>query len=784
MPKQYPREPRERGSMRFRVLGAVEVFDGCRWRRAGTAKQRTLLAELLINVGSVVSRDRLTDELWGDDPPAGAANQVYGNVARLRKLVGDPEGKLLVTHSPGYRLSATPCEIDSGRFEELAEDGRRALAADRFGEASERLAEALGLWHGRAYADVPATGAVRAEVNRLEEERLSAQAARIDADLALGRHDGLVAELMALTQTNPLRERAWKQLMLALYRCGRQADALEAYRRAHRVLGDELGITPGPALQRLHQRILDADPSLETSVTERAGAADPGGADGVVEPSTVLPRQLPADVANFTGRVSELGRLDALAAGDADTVVICAITGTAGIGKTALALRWAHRAASRFTDGQLHIDLRGFATTAPVSPLDALIRMLRALGVPPERIPADIDEAAALYRSLLAGRRALVMLDNAATAEQVRPLLPGSPGCLVLITSRDRLTGLTARDGAVRLTLDALSPAEARLLLDDLLGSGRLARESAAAGELAAGGAHMPLALRIAAARLADQPHRRIADYVAELGRGDPLAKLTLDDGSDNGIRIAFDLSYRTLDADARRLFRRFALVPGTDIAVDAVAALDDAGRDRAYALLETLARGHLVEPRAPGRYGMHDLLAAYAADRTTHDDPEPERRAALDRLLAWYLEHIDGAAQRLVPGVSPGTRGTDDQLFTSQPSALAWLEAEYANLAALIDHVVSNNSEVGVPSWFLGDARGGYLWLRQHLSEWPKVVHAEGGRSKGTHGARAQAAILIHLADLCAELGHWSRATTLYRKASTTSRRAGWPEGVSASGG
>jgi len=441
--------------VRIRVLGPMEVFDGHEWRPMGALKMRALLARLVIDAGRVVSVDQLADELWGASVPATVANQVHGYVGRLRRLLDDAGARMLVTRVPGYQLCLGEDECDAQSFAALAAQGRRTLVEGSADKASEQLTEALAQWRGDAYCDVPQTPAVQAEVLRLSEARLVTVEARIAADLACGRHAALIGELRGLTQTHPLRETLWHPYLLALFRSGRQADALFAYQQLCGVLDAELGVAPSQALRELRQSIVAA----ETAVT-------PGPRE------SLTPSQLPPDVGGFVGRRHELDRIDTLlTSGAATDLPIVTITGPAGVGKTALAVHWAHRTRTRFPDGQLYVNLEGFSPDkSSMDPAHALRGFLETLDVAPHRIPVDTQAQAALLRSLLADRRMTVLLDNARDADQVRPLLPGTASCAVVVTSRDPLSGLSTQFAAHTVSLDVLTETEARQLLVARLG--------------------------------------------------------------------------------------------------------------------------------------------------------------------------------------------------------------------------------------------------------------------------------------------------------------------------
>jgi DNA-binding SARP family transcriptional activator len=768
-----------RGRMRFRILGPLETFDGSCWAGLGASKPRTLLATLLINAGSVVSLDQISAELWGESPPKTAANQVYGYVMRLRRLLGDSDGRLLVRRSPGYQLAVAPEEIDSGLFAALVEQGDAALRAGQAHQAAEHLAEALALWRGPALVDVPVTPLVEAATARLQEQRLAAVEARVEADLACGRHAAVVGELRDLLNDEPLREQLWAHLMLALYRCGRQADALAAYQRLHRLLNEELGIEPAAALQRLHQRILQTDPDLDPP-----GASPPPAAvTGAGPPAPVeAPRHLPADVSGFTGRTKDLKALDELLDDRTEDrgMTIAVITGTAGVGKTTLAVRWAHHIARQYPDGQLYANLRGYSGPAPVRPIEVLTQFLRALGVAPEQIPVDVDEAAARFRSLVADKRVLLLLDNAASADQVQPLLPGSPTCAVIITSRDRLGALVAGVGASPLCLDTLPPQDALDLLTRVVGRGRVWAEPDVAAELARLCGYLPLALRVAAANLASRPHQRIASYVAELAaEEDRLAALMVDGDEQTAVHAAFDMSYQRLPEPAQRLFRLLGLVPGPSFGPDAAAALAGTTATQARRLLDRLASAHMIDEIGESRFGFHDLLRHFAGDRARHDETAADRDAASRRLLTWYLQTIDTAGRLLYPRVLRMPTGDEPAgppaRFDDHVGARAWLDAERANLVAAVRHAAEHGP--AAEAWRLADALRGYFRLTSYTVDWLAVANA--GRVAADLDADAHARTTAHLnlADAHRNVGDYGRALDHYAEALAAARDAGWRE-------
>jgi DNA-binding SARP family transcriptional activator/Tfp pilus assembly protein PilF len=766
--------------LEFRILGPLEIWRDGDLVAVEAARERAVLAALLLQANRVVAADRLIELLWGEDPPAKARNTVQTWVWRLRRRLepaAAAAAEVLVTRPPGYLLRIEPDQLDLLRFEALHQRGRQAIAAGSVAEAAALFGEALSLWRGEPLADVGAEWLRRLELPRLAELHLQVVEARLGAELQLGRHAEQIGELRGMVADHPLRERLSEQLMLALYRSGRQAEALETYRAVRRALADELGVEPGPALQRLHGAVLRADPALDLST--------PDAAPAVVRASAGPrpPAQLPADVSAFTGRADYLRTLDRLLAAEnaSRAVAICAITGTAGVGKTALAVHWAHRARHRFPDGQLYVNLRGYASGTPVRPVEALSRFLRALGVPAEQVPLDVDEASDTYRTLLADRQMLIVLDNAHSAEQVRPLLPGSPGSVVLVTSRDRLGGLVARDGAHRVTLDVLAQAESGSLLSRILGADRVAAEPDAAAELAEVCAHLPLALRIAAANLTGHPEHSIAGYAGELRAGNRLAALQVHGDEEAAVRAAFDLSYAALPTAGQRAFRLLGMVPGPDVTVGATAALVASVESRAAHLLEQLAGAHLLDQHARGRYAWHDLLRLYARQRCLTEESEPDREAAIGRLYDFYLHTADAAATLLYPeklrlplpaaGTGARTIGFDDPA-----QALAWLDAERPNLVAAVREAAENDQRP--VAWLLADALRGYFYLRMYTVDWLAVAGAGLDAARAGGDARGQAAAHISLADLDWRHGAHRQAITHYAEALRISRETGWLEG------
>jgi DNA-binding SARP family transcriptional activator/tetratricopeptide (TPR) repeat protein len=670
--------------MQFGLLGPLVLADTTgRPIEVPGARLRVLLAMLLIHANRPVSADLLAETMWNGAPPPAAARTLRSHVARLRRLLG-AEAQRLAMRDPGYLIFVEPAELDVAVFDGLCRSAGTALRARQWADAADAATRALELWRGEPLMDVPSPTLLEQTVPRLEQLRLQALEDRAQAELHLGGHERLIPQLRSLTVDHPLRERFHAQLMLALARAGRQAETLAAYRHARRVLVDELGIEPGPELRRLHERVLAGD-------TDLLGPAAPPpsqSAPPTARPSAV-PRQLPAAARHFIGRESELDVLTGLlgetgrSAETAGTVVISAIDGMAGIGKTALAVHAAHRLAGKFPDGQLFIDLHGYTHGyAPRTPGEALDWFLRALEIPPRRIPRDIEERAAFYRQRLADTRTLIVLDNAADEAQVRPLLPGSAGCLVLITSRRRLKGL---DDAFALSLDVLPHGDAITLLTAVAGPERVRPGDPVAAEIVELCGCLPLAVRIAGALLR---HRRTwsPQHLAGLLRDLSQRLATLADG-ERDLGTVFDLSYHSLSDAQRGLFRSLGLVPGPDFDAHAVAALTGTDPATATRLLEDLVDHSLLISHSLGRYRLHDLIRAHAHTRAAADHPA-DRETAMNRLLDYYQHtaaRADAFIARHARTAPAGPVPAQAPALPDPESARTWLRTERANLLSAL---------------------------------------------------------------------------------------------------
>jgi DNA-binding SARP family transcriptional activator len=750
--------------LRFQVLGSLRLWNGTAWTEIRAAQQRLVLAVLLAEAGQLVRTERLVDELWGERAPREALSTIRGYVMRLRRAIGEGADRIVLTRDSGYELVVADDDLDAARFERLASEGVRASGEGRSADADARLSHALALWRGPAMADVPDSRTVAAYAGRLERTRLTAVEERLAVRLRLGRYAEVIDEASRLVETYPLGEQWWMSLVAALHRSGHRSEALKAYGRARAVTVAELGLEPGPALRELQQAILadDVDSSTPPAV------------------AVAVPAQLPPAVPGFTGRDAHLRRLDALLPGGPSPRPVVAIAGAAGIGKTATAVHWAHRTRHRFPDGQLYANLHGFGAGPPLRPIEVLTRFLTALGVATDRIPSGEDAAAGLYRSLLAGKRMLILLDDASDAGQLRPLLPAAAGCLVLVTSRDQLRGLVARDGAVVLTLGVLAAGEAVTLLNRLLGADRAAAEPDAVAELAEVCGYLPLALRIAAADLTARSHGTVVAHVRRLRAGDRLGLLQVDGDPHAGVRAAFDLSYAALPDPARRLFRLLGLVPGADIGTGGAAALAGVAPAVADHLLDRLVSAHLVEEHAPGRYTMHDLLRRYAGERASAEEPMADRQAAIGRLYDHYQHGVRIAADRLYPQVlrlpAPDLAGP---AAGSEDDPLAWLDAERTNLVAAVRQAAAHGPRR--VAWQLADALRGYLVLANHPSDLAVVADAGLAAAEAENQPQAAAAAHNSLGSLHFLQGEYARAVAHYEPALPLARRAGWLEGESA---
>jgi DNA-binding SARP family transcriptional activator len=773
-------------STRFRILGPLEVRSGEAWSGIGAPKWRALLAILLLNHGQVVSTERLIDELWGDEPPGKPANLVATYVHRLRGLIGDPDGRILVTRAPGYRVALGPDELDAARFARLVAAGRMALADREPARAAELLTEALGLFHGPPLADVRFSDVMVAEANRLEESRVAALGLRTEAEIESGHAAAAVGELRRLTADHPLREEFWALLMRALRAAGRQAEALAAYERARTVIGDELGVDPGPGLRQLYQEILEGDARPVPRQREPAEAVEAVEAAAVVE--TVVPSQLPADIPDFTGRAGHVEYLRGLFSGDAvptttgsptngtGALVVALIAGAGGLGKTTLAVHVAHLLRGRFPDGQLYVNLRG-ASDQPAAPTDVLARFLRELGVDGDQVPASEDERAALFRTMLAGRRLLVVLDDARDAAQARPLVPGSVSCGVLITSRNLLPDLV---GGRLVDLDVLEAAEARAMLGKIVGEGRLDAEPDATNQVLAACAGLPLAIRIAGVRLAGRAGWTIAVLAGRLA--DERRRIDEFKAGDLAVRACFGVSFHSLPAagqgrpDPARAFRLLGLWHGPSISLPAVASLLAEPEDLVADSLEILVDAHLLQSIAPDRYRLHDLLRVYAAEKAAAEEPQQDRDAAVLRVLTWYL-HTAAAAGRVISPQHARVPLTGSQpvrpplAFSSLEQALDWCETARPDLIAAARQAAAG--QLHEIAWKLPAAMMSFFYRRSHWVDWV-ATHQDGLASARALGDRMAEAWMLNNLGMAFGLQRKEQAVDCFEQALAIYRETG----------
>lgn len=674
--------------MEFRLLGDIEARLDGRPVPLGYARLRVLLAVLLIEANRTVPVDDLVDRVWGNQQPHRPRAAVQHSVTMLRKAVAPDSDVEISWRSTGYRLTADPASIDVHQFQDLI--GRARTTQDDT-QAADLLEQALDLWRGEPFGslDNPWVNTVR---TTLTGHRYAAELDLTDIRLRHGQHAALVAELTTKAANHPQDERLAGQYLLALYRSGHQADALRHYEDLRQRLADDLGADPSPPLRTLHQQILTTDPALD------------------LPKRSVTPRQLPAPPREFTGRTHELARLTAAVAEHAAV----AIGGIGGIGKTWLALHWAHEHLDEFPDGQLYVNLRGFDPAGqPLPPATAIRTLLAALGVDTATLPADPEALAGAYRSILAGKRVLLLLDNAADLAQVTPLLPGSPTCAVLVTSRRQLTGLVAAHGAVPLALDALSGDDATELLTRRLGADRVGAERIAVGDIVESCGGLPLALGVVAARAATRPRLPLATLATELRE----ARLDALGGGDlsSDVRAVLSWSVHRLDVGDVRVFSLLGAVPGPDIGLPAAAALTGLPVAQARAVLRRLDDAYLVQEHVPGRFRMHDLIRLFAAEQSTED-------GSLHALVEFLLHTAYAGERQLFPWRAP-----IDIPPSPIADATAWFDVEHAGLLAAQELAAERgwHREVWQLAWALDTYHRRRGYLRDQIVVWTIALTA-----------------------------------------------------------
>jgi len=756
--------------LEFRLLGPVEAWEGGRRLPLGGPKPRALLAALLLAAGKVVSSERLVDVLWGEDPPKSAHALVQTYVYGLRRTLAEGGGsEVIETRPSGYAVLFQPGQLDVESFEQLVADGRRHASDGDHERAAESLRAALSLWRGSALGGIGHV--LRGEAARLDETRLLVLEERLDAELALGRQAEAVGELTELVRAHPARERSRAQLMTALYRLGRQADALTVYHEGRQALADELGVDPGAKLQELYEAVLRADPALDSAPP----APPPPGRPG----PEAVPAHLPRGIADFTGREKQLAELAALLGAASDTLTVCVISGKGGVGKSTLAVKVAHQVTPAYPDGQLYADLRG-VTGSPTPALEVLGRFLRALGLPPTAIPATVAECVDAYRSAVSGKRLLVVLDDAGTEQQVRPLLPGSPTCAVLITARRRLAGL---DGVKVNDLDVFDTEAALDLLARIAGAERVHTEHDAAERIVRLCGHLPLALRTAGARLAARPHWPLATLALRLV--DEHRRLDELTAGDLEVRASVGLSYRGLDDPAKRAFRLLGLLGVPDFASWVMAALLDVPESVAEGVVERLLDAQLLDHVAVDavgqtRYRLHDLLRVYAAERAEVEEPPEERAAAVTRALGGWLWLITRAAAARPSGalamrreyitVRPVDADVPDEVAGD---LLTWFNAESPALVVAVERAAAMNLHE-VACEVAAALCSSSFWLDARFEEWRRTHESALEAARRAGDQPAEATLLVGLGQLRYRQDRYPEARGFFQQALSLLRAAG----------
>jgi DNA-binding SARP family transcriptional activator/DNA-binding XRE family transcriptional regulator len=755
--------------LRVAVLGPLVVRRGPAVIAVASPMVRKLLCLLAIQPGREVGFEEIIDTLWEGQAPRTCRQLVHTYVSGLRRLLGEA---VVSRTAQGYRLPLDAGQSDAAEFGQLVSRAGRAAADGATLPAWQLYTEAVSCWRGPLLAGAGDWVHVHPAAIALTSQRTAAVLAWAGLGLNLGKYSPLVPALRTLAVEHTLHEGVAARLILALAGAGQQAEALAVYQDLRTRLSDELGVDPGPELASAHLRVLRGQlPGAGVAAEPQPQVAEP-------------PAQLPMECAGFTNRGDELRALDRILGSEeaAKTTPVAVVTGMGGVGKTALAVRWAWRQRSRYPDGQLYADLRGHATTGPVRPLHALAGFLVALGEPADRIPEDEGQAAALLRTRLEGKRILLLLDNALDAQQVRPLLPAAPGSAAIVTARDRMTGLIARNGAEAVVVSPLPEAEAAALLITAMGQRGGGEPPEAVAELASLCAHLPLALRIAAANLAARPSYRLADYVATLASGDRLTGLAVPEDEQAAVRSAFELSCDALKPELRRLFRLTGLAPGPDLTAPAAAALAGIPTSQAESLLDRLAARNLIDEYAHRRYRLYDLLRLYAAELAAAEESTADRDAAIDRLAAHTMAAVRSASEKLYPHLlhlpdSDQGKQSDEVPefrleFTDEAGVLAWLDAERGNLVALVALLAEQGKADAALR--LSDRLAGYFSMSSNTLDWLVTATA----------ARQAVADDVPIAVACAELHlgmvrsmqtRYESAAGHFASSAGQARQAGW---------
>lgn len=763
--------------LRFEVLGLLRAARGGEEVDLGAAKQRAVLAVLLLARNTPVSRGQIIEAVWGDNTPPSAVNLVQTYVAGLRRALEPRRARrapaeMLTSVGDGYLLRVDPTAVDLDEFERGVTTAARLRSTGDLVAAATVLDEALGLWRGEPLGGVAGLFA-EVERGRLAERRLAVLEERAELLLLIGRGAELVPSLTTLVGEHPLRERGHGLLMRALCQAGRQAEALAVYREARRVLIEELGVEPGPELRKLQRAVLSGE-NPEPERPTRPMTLRPLGESS----PAITPAQLPRASATLIGRDDELKRLDGLLAAHPDGGLVLVVTGPAGVGKTALALHWAQTVREDFPDGQLYVDLHGYdPNQEPLGAGEVLSRFLRTLGVPSADIPVTAEERSALFRTLIADRRMVVMLDNARGSTELLPLLPGPPSCVV-VTSRRRLVGLVAHAEARLVELDMLDLDASVAVVGRI--AGRDGTEAAALRRLAVLCDGLPLALRIAAARLAVAPALRVAELVAELddehGR---LAALGLED-EDSTVRAALDASRRALSPLPARLLALLGLHPGPDVTAFVVAAMSRVRVGEAQRALDALTAANLLSVNEPGRYGAHDLVRVYT--RTLAAElPAEVRREATGRMLDYYLHCADLADGQLPVGrgsvrVAPEHVPVEMPKLAGPAAATAWLDAEQGNIIAAAELAAAPAAapEWPVHAWQLPYTLSRFLWLRADRTTWLRTTEAALEAATTLGDPEARFVMLFNLGIALAQFQRMDESLARHREALDVARASG----------
>ncbi|WP_257232432.1 BTAD domain-containing putative transcriptional regulator [Streptomyces sp. Rer75] len=786
--------------LRFEILGPMRAWRSTTELDLGVPQQRALLGLLLIRAGEHLRLSEIVDVLWAERPPATAVNVVHRYVGLLRRLL-EPElpprapGSLLLREAGGYRLLVAPDSVDLLRHRDLAHRARQAADGGQLDAALELFTDALSLWRGPVATGVPEQVRSHPVFGGVDRAYLDTVAETADVALRCARAERVVGPLRKAVALDPLNEPLHARLVLALAASGHRAQALAVYGAIHTRLAEDLDVPPGPELRAAHRQVTGP----------AAPETTPGGAPTERQPPWVRPAQLPTELAVFAGRHAELTQLLGLLPGPGQTggtgqtgghvqptgagqptdtgqptraATVVVISGMAGVGKSTLAVHWAHRIADRFPDGQLYLNLRGFDPGGPpTQPTEAIAGMLHALGVPPQHLPTGLDAQAALYRSLLADRRVLVLLDNARDHDQVRPLLPGSPGCLALVTSRSQLPGLVASDGAVPVPLHLPPVDDARASLVRRIGAERAAAEPRAVADIIELCGRLPLALAIVAARAALHPGFPLAAVATELRRTHGSLDAFADTGSAVDARAAFSWSYDALTPESARAFRLLALHPGPDLTAAAAASLTGLPLRRTRTLLAELTRAHLLTEHSWGRYTFHDLVRAYATELVEDHETDATRRSALHRMLDHYVHTAHPAALLLSPDTDlippdPALPGVTPETLTDDQQALDWLTAEYTGLLPAMERAAASGFDAHL--CHLAWALEAFFDRRGHWHDWHTAQRAALDAAHRLADPEWQAFATRSLARVDGRLGHYAEARTRLDRAAEAFDRLG----------